>query len=175
MMNCGKVQNLLSCYIDRELPGVDMLAIQRHLERCSECRREYHSLLRVKRLLSEMPIVAPPLALEERLVEKVLRLPAPADRWSLSIPRRLVRPLAVAAALGAITLGAWYLGVQARSPIEDEGFVTAAGLASEIDRATLDAYLSGKLHLRQKPYIPAEIPLYPYDNRTSLVSVRYYR
>ncbi|GIV17543.1 MAG: hypothetical protein KatS3mg022_2978 [Armatimonadota bacterium] len=174
-MNCSKVQNLLSCYIDRELPGVDMLAIQRHLDRCIECRREHQSLLQVKRLLSEMPVVSPPLSLEERLVEKVCHSPVAVNRWSLPIPRRLVRPLAAAAALGAITLGAWYLGVQARSPVEDEGFIAAAGLASEIDRATLDAYLSGKLHLRKQPYIPAEIPLYPYDNRTSLVSVRYYR
>lgn len=175
MMNCGKVQNLLSCYIDRELPGVDMLAIQRHLDLCLECRREYQTLLQVKRLLSEMPVVSPPPSLEDKLVEKVLHLPAPADRWTFPIPRRLLRPLAVAAALGAITLGAWYLGVQAHSSIEDEGFVAAAGVANEIDRATLDAYLSGKLHLRKQPYIPAEIPLYPYDNRASLVSVRYYR
>lgn len=175
MMNCSKVQNLLSCYIDRELPGVDMLSIQRHLDNCSECRREYQTLLQVKRLLSEMPVVSPSASLEHRLVERVLRSPAPSSKWALPIPRQLARPLAIAAALGAITLGAWYFGVQARLPIEDESFAAAAGLAGEVDRATLDAYLSGKLHLRKQPYIPAEIPLYPYDNRTSLVSVRYYR
>lgn len=174
MMNCGKVQNLLSCYIDRELSGVDMLAIQRHLDGCLECRREYLTLLQVKRLLSEMPIVAPSASLEDRLVERVLRTSAPANRWRFALPRQLVRPLALAAALGAITLGAWYFGVQARSPSEQE-MATAAGIASEIDHATLDAYLSGKLHLRKQPYVPAEIPLYPYDNRASLVSVRYYR
>lgn len=173
MMNCGKVQNLLSCYIDRELSGVDMLAIQRHLDVCSECRREYLTLLQVKRLLSEMPVVAPSASFEERLVEGVLRTTAPAHRWRLPLPMQLVRPLALAAALAAITLGAWYLGVQARSPSEQD--IAAAGVASEIDHATLDAYLSGKLHLRKQPYVPAEIPLYPYDNRASLVSVRYYR
>ncbi|MCS6831519.1 MAG: anti-sigma factor [Armatimonadota bacterium] len=175
MMNCGKVQNLLSCYIDRELPGVDMLAIQRHLDSCADCWREYQTLLQVKRLLSEMPVVSPPLTLEERLVEKVLHTPAPVGGWRWTLPGRLLRPVAVAAAVAAIAVGAWYLGVQPRSPGEEEGFVAASGLASEIDRATLDAYLSGKLHLRRQPFIPAEIPLYPYDNRTSLVSVRYYR
>jgi predicted anti-sigma-YlaC factor YlaD len=170
MMNCGKVQNLLSCYIDRELSGVDMLAIQRHLDGCSECRREYLTLLQVKRLLSEMPIVAPSASFEDRLVESVL----PANRWRFILPRQLVRPLALAAALGAIAVGVWYFGVQARTPSERD-IAAAAGIASEIDHATLDAYLSGKLHLRQQPYVPAEIPLYPYDNRASLVSVRYYR
>lgn len=174
MMNCGKVQNLLSCYIDRELPGMDMLSIQRHLDVCPDCRREYQTLLRVKRLLSEMPIVSLSDALEERLLNSLSRSAASAHRWALPIPRRIVRPLALAAAIGAISLGAWYFGVQARSPAENE-LAIAAGLASEIDHATIDAYLSGKLRLQNHPTLPAEIPLHPYDNRPSLVSVRYYR
>lgn len=173
-MNCGKVQNLLSCYIDRELPGMDMLSIQRHLDVCPECQQEYQTLLQVKRLLSEMPTVTPSDTLEERLLNSLPRAAAPAHRWALPIPRRIMRPLALAAAIGAISLGAWYLGVQARSPMENE-LVTAAGVASEIDHATIDAYLSGKLHLQNQPTIPAEIPLNLYDNRPSLVSVRYYR
>lgn len=174
MMNCAKVQNLISCYIDRELPGTDMLTVQRHLDVCPECRREYQSLLMVKQLLSEMPIAPPSDSLEQRLVGEVFRSAAPASMWFLPIPRQLVRPLALAAALGAITLGVWYFGVQARSPVERD-FATTAGTANEVDHATIDAYLSGKLHLQKQPYIPAEIPLHPYDNRASLVSVRYYR
>ncbi|MDW8291006.1 MAG: zf-HC2 domain-containing protein [Armatimonadota bacterium] len=174
-MNCGKVQNMLSCYIDRELPGVDMLHIQRHLDACPECRREYQTLLVVKRLLSEMPVVSPPDSLEERLVEKVLRTPVPARSWMFPVlPRSLLRPLAVAAALGAIVLGMWYLGAQSRTSTGADNFA-AAGAYNELDHATIEAYLSGKLRLRQQPFVPAEIPLYPYDNRASLVSVRYYR
>ncbi len=174
-MNCGKVQNLLSCYIDRELPGVEMLQVQRHLDVCPECRREYQTLLMVKRLLSEMPVVSPPESLEERLVEKVLGSPAPARSWALPwLPRSLWRPIAVAAAVAAIALGVWYLGGQMR-PSAGADSMAAAGWSSEFDQATIDAYLSGKLRLRQQPFVPAEIPLYPYDNRASVVSVRYYR
>lgn len=174
-MNCGKVQNLLSCYIDRELPGVEMLHIQRHLDTCSECRREYQTLLSVKRLLSEMPAVSPPESLEERLVEKVLGSPAPARSRALPwLPRPLWRPLAVAAAVAAIALGVWYLGEQIR-PSSGADHMVASGWNNEFDQATIDAYLSGRLRLRQQPSVPAEIPLYPYDNRASLVSVRYYR
>jgi predicted anti-sigma-YlaC factor YlaD len=172
-MNCGKVQNLLSCYIDRELPGVDMLAVQRHLDLCAECREEYLSLLQIKRLLSEMPLVAPSPSLEERLVHHVLGATTSPRRWRYMIPWRAVRPLAVAAALGAIALGVWYFEVQSRLPTEHD--LASSSITNEVDRATLDAYLSGKLYLRKQPFVPAEIPLYPYDNRPSLVSVRYYR
>jgi len=175
MMNCGKVQNLLSCYIDRELSGIDMLSIQRHLDVCPECQREYQSLLQVKRLLSEMPVVPPPVLLEQRLMEQFARDAGRARSWWLPVaPRRVLRPLALAAAFGAIALGVWYFSGQARSTTEHD-LVATTSVGSEIDRATIDAYLSGKLHLRKQPYIPAEIPLYPYDNRTSLVSVRYNR
>ncbi len=174
-MNCSRVQNLLSCYIDRELPGVDMLSIQRHLDGCPECRREYHTLLQVKQLLSEMPVVSPSESLEKHLVQQVLRTPAPGNsKWRFVMPRPLLRPLAVAAAVAAISLGAWYLAVQARSTME-HNMVTASGVSREIDHATLDAYLSGKLRLHRQPSVPAEIPLHPYDNRASIVSVRYYR
>lgn len=174
MMNCGKVQNLLSCYIDRELPGVDMLAIQRHLDQCAECSREYQTLLQVKRLLSEMPVVAPSPTLEERLVQNVLGAsPAPSrsrSRWFL--PRFFVKPLAIAATAGALALAIWHFGFNAPSR-SNEASMADAAIANEVDRAILDAYLSGKLQLRRQPV--TEIPLYPYDNRVSLVSVRYYR
>lgn len=173
-MNCGKVQNLLSCYIDRELPGIEMLAIQRHLDECTECRREYQTLLQVKRLVSAMPVVPPSVSLEERLVESVFRSAVPAGKWSLPMFRRMGRPLALAAVLGAVALGTWYLAVQARPPAEQD-MTVVAGIANEIDHATIDAYLSGKLRLQNQPTIPADIPLHPYDNRPSVVSVRYYR
>lgn len=173
MMNCGKVQNLLSCYIDRELPGIEMLAIQRHLDGCIECRREYQTLLQVKRVVSAMPMVSPSDFLEERLVESVFRFTVPAGKWRLPMFRRMVRPLALAA-LGAVALGTWYFAVQARPPAEQDLSVVA-GISNEIDHATIDAYLSGKLRLQKPPYTPAEVPLHPYDNRPSVVSVRYYR
>ncbi len=174
MMNCSKVQNLLSCYIDRELPGEDMLAIQRHLDSCNECQRDYQQLLQVKRLLGAMPVRAPEPFLEERLVQVVFSNSKPASTWRLTIPRPLLRPLAIAATVAGIALGTWYFATQARSPIQQD-LTAVAGIANEIDHATIDAYLSGKLRLQNPPVIPAEIPLHPYDNRPSLVSVRYYR
>jgi len=58
-MNCSRVQNHLSAYCDRELTGAEMLAIQRHLSRCPECRRELESVRNVKAMLGCLGRVEP--------------------------------------------------------------------------------------------------------------------
>ena len=58
-MVCSRVQNLLSAFTDRELTGVEMLSIQRHLDGCPECYREHQALLHVKRLLGSLDGVQP--------------------------------------------------------------------------------------------------------------------
>jgi anti-sigma factor RsiW len=58
-MHCGRVSNLLSAYIDRELAGTEMLQIRRHLDDCPGCSAAYGSLRRVKSLLSAAPPAEP--------------------------------------------------------------------------------------------------------------------
>src|SRR5437667_11763584 len=58
-MNCGRVSNQLSAYIDRELTGVEMLHIRRHLDDCDPCRSEYEALCRMKTLLGGLRSVEP--------------------------------------------------------------------------------------------------------------------
>lgn len=53
-MNCRKVQNLISAYIDSELTGVEMLAIRDHVSHCANCDNEYKSLLKLKRSFGRM-------------------------------------------------------------------------------------------------------------------------
>jgi anti-sigma factor RsiW len=71
-MHCGRVSNLLSAYIDRELAGAEMLPIRRHLDACPGCAAEHESLRRVKALLAS----APPPELSGDAVAAVMR------RWS---------------------------------------------------------------------------------------------
>src|SRR3569833_2009458 len=59
-MLCSRVQNQLSAYADRELTGAEMLAIQGHLARCSECRQEYDCLLQIRRLMGALSNVERP-------------------------------------------------------------------------------------------------------------------
>jgi anti-sigma factor RsiW len=57
-MLCGRVTNLLSAYIDRELAGAEMLQVREHLGACETCRAEHAELGEMKSLLGRVP--APP-------------------------------------------------------------------------------------------------------------------
>jgi len=52
VMNCHRVQNLISAYVDGELPGVEMLAVRQHISDCGDCKSEFESILLVKRSIS---------------------------------------------------------------------------------------------------------------------------
>ncbi|MCX8052820.1 MAG: anti-sigma factor [Armatimonadetes bacterium] len=58
-MNCRRVMNLISAYVDGELAGTEMLAIRRHLSECPECCQEYESVRQVKQALSRLRTVFP--------------------------------------------------------------------------------------------------------------------
>ncbi|MCL5102749.1 MAG: zf-HC2 domain-containing protein [Armatimonadetes bacterium] len=58
-MNCRKVVNLMSAYVDGELTGTEMLEIRRHMSECSECSEEHESTLVTKRALSRLRTMTP--------------------------------------------------------------------------------------------------------------------
>jgi|YNPNPStandDraft_1061719.scaffolds.fasta_scaffold17559_2 anti-sigma factor RsiW len=58
-MNCRRVANLISAYVDGELSGAEMLAIRRHLSECAECAEEYESIRLVKQAVSRLRAVVP--------------------------------------------------------------------------------------------------------------------
>ncbi len=66
-MNCRKVNQFLSAYMDGELPGVEHRQIYEHLNRCQDCQREYDSLLQMKRMLGSMRTAHPALDLQTRI------------------------------------------------------------------------------------------------------------
>lgn len=78
-MNCHKVQNLLSAYIDSEIPGVEMLAVRRHLSECEECNATFEALLHVKRSLGRLAQKCPSEWLADRICQQINHLP-PATR-----------------------------------------------------------------------------------------------
>jgi anti-sigma factor RsiW len=81
-MNCGRVCNQLSAYIDRELTGVEMLHLQRHLGDCDRCRIEYEALRRTKMLLGRLRAPDPDRDFVVRAVQ----------RWQFQALRRPERP-----------------------------------------------------------------------------------
>lgn len=58
-MNCIKVTNLISAYIDGELSGREMLEIRHHLSICRSCANELEETKRIKSILSNLEVISP--------------------------------------------------------------------------------------------------------------------
>jgi anti-sigma factor RsiW len=72
-VNCRKVNNLLSAYMDGELPGVEQLQIRQHLRQCEICHEEHETLLLTKRMLSGLKMKEPCTNLEARILERLAK------------------------------------------------------------------------------------------------------
>jgi predicted anti-sigma-YlaC factor YlaD len=70
-VNCRKASNLLSSYIDGELPGVEQLQIRSHLKNCPSCGADYESLLKTKRVLATLAYRAPRLGFDDEIINFV--------------------------------------------------------------------------------------------------------
>jgi hypothetical protein len=68
-MNCERVEQLLSPYLDGAVTGTEMQALQMHLDSCPACSREYLLLRKTQQLLaiSTRPSVPADLGLKLRL------------------------------------------------------------------------------------------------------------
>jgi putative zinc finger protein len=53
-MNCGEAKQLFSPYLDGQVSGREMRALDGHIEGCSRCAREYAALRRTQLLLANM-------------------------------------------------------------------------------------------------------------------------
>lgn len=97
-MNCQKVDNLLSAYLDREVSRTESRDIRLHLEECPRCRAEYLRLSQSKELLAAFHEVEPPSDLHASLIANLGSTEAsPFYQW---LDR--FKPLALAGALGLV-------------------------------------------------------------------------
>jgi hypothetical protein len=67
--SCAEIRKLFSPYLDGQVSGVEMHALTRHLERCSDCAQKYAATRRTQQLLSNLGAKKSPadLALKLRL------------------------------------------------------------------------------------------------------------
>lgn len=83
-MNCEKVLNLLSAYVDRELSPEEQRLVRAHLVGCRDCGAEYDALVALKQHLASLPSVEVPAdffaGVSARLDAEETLLPAPARR-----------------------------------------------------------------------------------------------
>jgi hypothetical protein len=79
-MNCAEAKELLSPYLDGAITGAEMLALQQHMQRCSDCAGEYSALRRTQQLLLSMGRVKEPADLGLKLRLAISREAANARR-----------------------------------------------------------------------------------------------
>lgn len=121
-MLCSRVRNQLSAYCDRELTGVEMLHLRRHLDDCPACHRELVTLRHVKALYGALPGVEPSRAFQPAMLDRPARSHVLAwlDRLSAAGAAFALRPsarragralthLAAGAALAAAMMGGYLL------------------------------------------------------------------
>lgn len=72
-MNCGQVQEKLSCYLDGVLDETTLEAIETHIEVCADCRKELEALQSVVGFASEVCEVDPPAYLSSAIRDAVAR------------------------------------------------------------------------------------------------------
>ncbi len=71
-MNCRSAQQLISPYLDQQLTGTEMLAMQQHLKKCPACAEEYQQVREVRRLLRSLSPIAPDRPLETQITQRLV-------------------------------------------------------------------------------------------------------
>ena len=103
VMNCRRVVNLSSAYVDGELTGAEMLAIRRHLSDCAECAEEYASVRLTKQAVARLATAVPRKDFAASILKKLDEVEiSPYERFAASALRFMHHKLSpVAAALAA--------------------------------------------------------------------------
>jgi mycothiol system anti-sigma-R factor len=65
--DCGKCEELLQPYLDRELTEPERLEAEQHLDDCSYCRRRYRFEEKLRRFVRQSAAEPMPAELKERL------------------------------------------------------------------------------------------------------------
>lgn len=72
-MNCQQARDLLSLYVDGELPATERSGLEEHLERCEDCRCELEELRALVDALGSLPEEPLPTGFGERLHARLVR------------------------------------------------------------------------------------------------------
>jgi hypothetical protein len=133
-MECKKITELLSGYIDGELSGAQAESVEAHLAGCADCRRAHEEMSRLVGLMRDMDTIDEPADLIQNVRG---RLASPPTLWErlrgwFSIPA--VRIPAAATVLAAILLVVLYVpGSRDTVPIMPEPAVEGKGKEDLLD------------------------------------------
>ena len=101
-MNHHRAGQLLSAYLDRELPAPEAAAVQEHLLDCATCRDVYADLRAAKGLLGALPLAEPPAEFWSEVRAIGRHRAAPRAHWRFPIPLRPAWALAAVIVLAVL-------------------------------------------------------------------------
>ena len=126
-MNCRRVVNLMSAFVDGELTGTEMLTIRRHIGDCPECARERESLRATKLALARLRTVRPRKDLTACIVRKLDQVSIPPYQRAINViygyVARKLSPVATALAVSGLVLAILAAGGQDRILVEKSDVV----------------------------------------------------
>ncbi|MCK4225790.1 zf-HC2 domain-containing protein [candidate division WOR-3 bacterium] len=67
-MNCKKVEELLSSYIDGELERDDIIKVESHIKECSECKAKLEHYQSIKEMVKSIEIPSPSYRVERNII-----------------------------------------------------------------------------------------------------------
>jgi len=177
-LNCHHARQLISPYLDQQLTGRKMLALQDHFTGCASCEREMQSIRQVKALLRGLREPRPPrnfsnvvaLRLEQTEAQRwrvlcLSELELPKPHFGLPKPQR-GRRLAGALVLSCFTVVSFALpfAPEARQAAQSSsalfGSSLGTGSSAFAPSSASDALLSGR--------VPERITLMPVNDLAHL-------
>jgi len=105
-MDCRKIEQLISPFLDGELVSVEAGAVRSHLSVCASCQQEYEDLVRVSVSLQQMGevLVPAPIGFKDTLMQRIneekVITPVQTSRWF----KRSWRQAAVGAAAALLLI-----------------------------------------------------------------------
>lgn len=140
IMNCRRVNGMISAYIDSELSGMDMMAVRRHLTECDECRREYESIIEVKRAFGALSPKRPADGFTTRIFAHLDEVSIPLHRRIISYvrqrlfvfpPKVKLATAGIAAAAVILSISSGYMGSHNIRTAENTVHFAPYGMANE--------------------------------------------
>lgn len=162
-MNCRRVSNLLSAYMDGELTGVEMLEIRRHLGDCCSCCLQYEELREGKMLLSHLPYAEPRVGLAESICARVGCVEVPGYQRLLNRVANYGRTRITPVAAGCLGIAGVLMfliaqpggkDIIARTQPDSVAFASSVGIdRTQIDVSNVSSYYTPR-SARPRSYIP---------------------
>lgn len=95
-MTCRQARELISPYLDQQLTGAQMLALQKHLSGCAACAAEHDEVHQVRVLLRSLTAIRPAQRMENQIARRVAdaEQDASAPFWEQAATHKIVGPAA---------------------------------------------------------------------------------